>query len=171
MAARFEALTDALDEGLELPVTGRDGVERIYRIPEPSAEDGIRVEKVMSLAARLAAGGTAPDAQVLDDDEEIDLYRACLGSAYDQLLAEVSWSRFKHCSLTCMFWITQDKQTAQQYWVSGGDPSRMAPNRAARRQQQRPGSSESGTATSTRSRGSTNGTRADSPPRRRRRRG
>lgn len=166
----FEALDNFLDDYLELPVKGRDGQVRIYRIDDPSAEDGIRIEKITSLAARLAAGGKAPDAPVLDDDEERDLYRMCLGDAYDQLLDDgVKWAVFKHVALTAMFWVTTDKDTAKEFWKTGQQPGK-APNRAARRQASR-GSSASATANTTRSPASTSGTRAASPRRNRRGKG
>jgi len=160
--ASFKALGDFLDDYLELPVTGKDGVERIYRIEDPAAEDGLRVERVTSMAARLAMGGSAADAQALDDDEELDLYRLILGSTHDRLRAEVSWSRFKHVALTAMFWITADQKTAEAYWATGDNPGKAVPNRAARRQR-KPGSSASAAASTTRSRSSTSGTRAARP--------
>ncbi|MCD7440231.1 hypothetical protein K4B79_18630 [Streptomyces lincolnensis] len=165
---KFEALDAFLDDYLELPVKGRDGEVRVYRIEDPSAEDGIRIEKITTLAARLAAGGKAPDTPLLNDEEERDLFRMCLGDAYDQLLADgVKWGPFKHVSLTAMFWITADKSTAQEYWRTGQQPGKAA-NRAARRAQAKPGTSASAEANSTRTQGSTSGTRAGS---RRRRRG
>ncbi|MFJ6566219.1 hypothetical protein ACIQNU_02275 [Streptomyces sp. NPDC091292] len=166
MAADFQALDDFLGDGLELPVRGRDGVERIYHIEDPSAEDGIKIERITSLAARLAAGGAAPEGKVLDDEGEIDLYRLCLGAAYEPLRAEVSWSMFKHVALTVMFWVTTDSETAQQYWATGQHPGK-ARNREQRRQAQR-GSSASAAANTTSGPASTSGTRAASKPRRRR---
>ncbi|EGJ77688.1 hypothetical protein STTU_4899 [Streptomyces sp. Tu6071] len=162
MAQVFEALDTFLDDALELPVRGTDGVERTYRIPSPSAEDGLRVEKITRAAARMLQDGTEPDAESLSDDEERDLYRMLLGPVHDELLAATDWARFKHTALTVMFWVTADLDTARTYWASGGDPSQLAPNRAARRQAAR-GSSESAAASTTRSRGSTSGTRAASP--------
>lgn len=156
----FEALDAFLDEYLDLPVKGRDGQTRVYRIEEPSAEDGIRIERITSLAARLAAGGKAPDTPVLGDEEELDLYRMCLGDTYEQLRAELKWSAFKHVALTCMFWVTTDKDTAQQFWRTGQQPGK-APNREARRQASR-GSSASAAASTTPSPASTSGTRAGS---------
>ncbi|GGJ82082.1 hypothetical protein GCM10011583_12040 [Streptomyces camponoticapitis] len=164
MAERFEALDDFLDNALELPVTGKDGVERIYRIEDPAADDGLKVERITALAARAFAGGAAPTEDLLDDEEELDLYRLCLGDTCDKLLAEVGWTDFKRVALTAMFWITADLETAKACWKSGGDPNRLAPNRATRRQ--KPGSTESGAASTTRSRSSTSGTRAGSHRRR-----
>ncbi len=156
----FEALDNFLDDYLELPVKGRDGQTRVYRIEDPSAEDGIKIERITSLAARLAAGGKAPNAEVLGDDEELDLYRMCLGDEYEPLMRELKWAQFKHVALTAMFWVTTDKDTAREYWRTGQQPGK-APNRAARRQASR-GSSASAAANSTRTPGSTSGTRAGS---------
>jgi len=157
----FEALDNFLDNFLELPVKGRDGQIRVYRIEDPSAEDGIRIERITSLAARLAAGGKAPsNAEVLDDQAELDLYRMCLGAAYDPLMREVKWGPFKHVALTAMFWVTADKDTAKEYWRTGQQPGK-ASNREARRQASR-GSSGSATASTTSAPASTSGTRAAS---------
>ncbi|MFJ3021489.1 hypothetical protein ACIPH4_11125 [Streptomyces tendae] len=161
MAGTFEALDDFLSDGLTLPVTGQDGVTREYHIPDPSAEAGIKIERITSLAARLASGGAAPEKQILDDDEELDLYRLCLGGAYDRLKTETSWSMFKHVALTAMFWITTDEDTALEYWRTGEAPGKAARNRAERRAQSR-GSSAKGAASGTPSPASTSGTRAAS---------
>ncbi|MEU6222237.1 hypothetical protein [Streptomyces sp. NPDC047042] len=164
----FEALDAFLEDYLDLPVKGADGEVRVYRIEDPSAEDGIRIERVTALAARLKAGGKAPDTPVLDDQEERDLFRMCLGAAYDQLLADgVKWAAFKHVALTAMFWVVSDKETAREFWRTGQQSGKAA-NRAARRAQAKPGTSESAAANLTRSQASTSGTRAGS---RRRRKG
>jgi hypothetical protein len=157
----FEALDDFLSDGLTLPVKGKDGVVREYHIPDPSAEAGIKIERITSLAARLAAGGTAPNTAVLDDEEELDLYRLCLGPVYDKLRTETSWSMFKHVSLTVMFWVTTDEDTALQFWKTGEAPGKAARNRAERRAMSRD-SSAKGAANGTRSPASTSGTRAES---------
>ena len=157
----FEALDDFLSDGLTLPVKGEDGVVREYHIPDPSAEAGIKIERITSLAARLAAGGTAPNTAVLDDEEELDLYRLCLGPVYDKLRAETSLSMFKHVSLTVMFWVTTDEDTALQFWKTGEAPGKAARNRAERRQMSR-ASSAKGAANGTPSPASTSGTRAGS---------
>jgi hypothetical protein len=160
----FEALDDFLSDGLDLPVRGTDGVVREYHIADPTAEAGIKIERITTFAARLAAGGAAPEGRVLDDEEEIDLYRLCLGEAYEKLRAETSWSMFKHVSLTVMFWITTDEDTALQYWRTGEAPGKAARNRAERRQMSR-ASSAKGAAKGTPSPASTSGTKAASRPR------
>ncbi|MFI0530321.1 hypothetical protein ACH3XX_09755 [Streptomyces scabiei] len=161
MAAQFEALGDFLDDWLELPVRGKDGQMRTYRIPSPPAEDGLRVEEITKAAARLFLNGTSPDEELLDDDEEASLYRTVLGSMHDEILADLSWTRFRHVALTTMVWIVHDRDSAAKYWAAGSDPSRLAPNREARRQR-RSAPSASAAASTTRSRGSTSGTRAGS---------
>ncbi|MFK0062615.1 hypothetical protein ACIQTN_25735 [Streptomyces werraensis] len=165
---QFSALDDFLDDYLDLPVRGRDGEVRVYRIEDPPAEDGIRIERITTLAARLAAGQTRENLPVLDDDEERDLYRMCLGDAYDEMLADgVGWAQFKHVAMTAMFWVISDKETAQEFWQTGQQPGKAA-NREARRAQARRGTSGSGGANTTPQLASTNGTRAASRPRDRR---
>ncbi|MEU6342224.1 hypothetical protein ABZ883_14930 [Streptomyces sp. NPDC046977] len=154
MAARFDALDELFDDSLELPVGGKT-----YRIPSPSAEDGLKVQKIANLAVRLMAGGeVSEDTELLDDDGELDLIKLCLGPVYDELTADgVSWAWVRHLGMTSMLWITQGIDTARNYWKAGGDPSQMAPNREARRAAKKSGSAA---ASKTRSRGSTSGTSA-----------
>jgi hypothetical protein len=164
----FEALDNFLDDYLDLPVRVRGGEVRVYRIEDPPAEDGIRIERITTLAARLAAGQKAADLPVLDDDEERDLYRMCLGDTYDEMLADgVGWAQFKHVALTVMFWVIADKETAHEFWQTGQQPGK-APNREARRAQARRATSASAEASTTPRPASTSGTRADSRPRGRR---
>ncbi|NEB57664.1 hypothetical protein G3I48_36125 [Streptomyces griseus] len=162
MMAEFEALDAFLDDVLELPVTGKDGIERVYRIEDPAAVDGVKIEKITTLAARMVAGGAPVDSQALDDQEELDLYKMCLGDQYDVLLKDLRWSRFKHVAITAMMWITVDRETAAQYWKTGVQPGK--PNRAARRKQAARGSSAKGAASTTKPPASTSGTKTASQP-------
>ena len=142
----FKELGDLLDEGLSLPIKGKT-----YRVPPPSARTGLMVQGIMQAAAVAADGGT-PDRALLEDAAERDMYADVLGTAHAEMVADgVDWPTLKHCAITAMVWIVQDKDAAERYWNSGGDPNRAAPNRAARR-------ASSGTASSTRSRGSTSST-------------
>lgn len=142
----FEALGELLDETLELPISGR-----LYTVPAPSAEVGLRTQAIVHAAAVAADGGRVDD-QVLGDAAERDLYAELLGPAHEQMVADgVTWPALKHAAITTMVWVAQDKAAAEKYWNAAGDPSRLAPNRAARR-------SQSGGASSTTSRGSTSGT-------------
>ncbi|MFI7315140.1 DUF7426 family protein [Streptomyces hygroscopicus] len=150
MAARFEALDELFDDSLTLPFGDTE-----YVIPSPSAEDGLRIQKITSLAARLQAGGEAVDTTLLDDEEERDLLALCLGPVLDEMLSDgITWSRARHAGLTAMFWIVSGPEIAEKYWKTGGDPSLMAPpNRETRRAK-----SGSAAANSTKRRGSTSGT-------------
>ncbi|MFK0296683.1 hypothetical protein ACIQU6_40285 [Streptomyces sp. NPDC090442] len=151
----FRALGALLDDSLELPV-GKPGQERIYRVPAPSAETGLRVQQLVTAAGRAADGGEV-DADLVADAEERDLYADVLGTAYADLLAAgVTWPVLKHCAITAMVWIAQDKEAAERFWNAAGDPSRLAPNRAARRR--------SGGANSTRNPASTSGTSTRTAP-------
>lgn len=160
---QFEALDDFLGEGLDLPVRGEDGQVRTYHIADPSAEAGIKIERITSYAARLAAGGAPAEGKILDDEEEINLYRLCLGDAYDELEQDLSWTMFKHVALTVMFWVTTDEDTAREFWATGQAPGK-ARNRQERRQTSR-GSSARAAANGTPSPASMSGTRAASPRR------
>ncbi|WP_129308000.1 hypothetical protein [Streptomyces sp. L2] len=164
MAAQFEALGDFLDDYLELPVRCEDGQMRTFRIPSPPAKVGLRVDQITKTAAQVFLGGTDVDTAVLDDDEEKDLFRLVLGPVHDEIAAHLGWTRFRHVALTAMVWILNDRDAAAKFWA-GRDPSLLAPNRAARRQRnsQR---SESAAANTTRSRGSTSGTKAGGQRRR-----
>lgn len=159
---RFDALEEFLDDTLTLPVPCTDGKTRDFAIPSPSAEDGLRIEAIMSSATRAVAAaensdGSGPadaDMTVLDDAAEADLYRLALGSVYEELRAQAKWTMFRHVAMTAVMWHTAGVDTARRYWTTGADPEAVAPNRAQRR------AASSAAASKTRSRGSTSGTKA-----------
>lgn len=159
MAGRFKALDELLDEFIELPVPVGDGDDRklkTYRISSPSARDGLQLERITNLAVQLASGGENINTELLDDEEERDLYKMLLGDVFDEMVADgVKWVWLRHASLTCLMWVSSGLETAERFWGAAGDPERMAPNREARRSKQQAGSAA---ATSTPRRGSTNGT-------------
>ncbi|WP_053913659.1 hypothetical protein [Streptomyces sp. TP-A0875] len=152
----FNDVSELLDECLSLPIRGR-----IYTVPAPEAAMGLRTQQLIALAAAAADGQAVTlDDELMSDDEESDFYERLLGSAFDDMVADgVKWPLVKHAAVTSMIWIAQNKDAAERYWNSGGDPSRMAPNREARRR--------SGGASSTRSQGSTSGTSTRTAPRHR----
>jgi len=155
MGARFEALDGLLDDALTLPVPDQGGTVREYRIASPSAEDGLRIERITSIGVRAARTGQALDTELLDDNGERDLYRMLLGDTYEAMLADgVTWAWLKHTAKTALIWCSATTEDAQRFWASAGDPSRLAPppeNRATRR-------ASSAAASSTQRRGSTSGT-------------
>lgn len=164
---RFDALDEYLDDSLTLPVRGVDGTVREYTIPSPTAEDGLRVQRIMTSATRAVQAAesnnepAAADTAVLDDEAEADLFELALGKElFDQLKLDVSWPALKLVAMTAVMWITADLDTAERFWTSGGAPSQSGPNRAQRR-----AAGSSAAAKSTRSRASTSGTKAQ--PRRR----
>ncbi|MFI1677066.1 MULTISPECIES: hypothetical protein [unclassified Streptomyces] len=154
MAGNFAVLEEFQDDALTLPVRLSDGLVKEFRIPSPSAEDGLKVQKLMEQGARMADSGTPMDAEVLDDAQELDLFQTALGSAYVELMgAGLDWSRVRHVAMTAVMWITAGLEMAEKYWEAQGDPSRVAPpNRAARR------AASSAAASTTKRRGSTSGT-------------
>lgn len=131
----FKTLEEFLGDSLPLPVKCKDGTVRTFTIPSPPAEDGLRIEKIMSEGLRAANGGSPLDDAVLDDAEEVDLYRMALGSAYDDVFQHLDWPRFRHVAMTAVMWITGGLDIAEQYWNSDGDPkaAQAAQNRAQRR--------------------------------------
>lgn len=148
----FKTLEEFLGDCLELPVRCNDGETRTFIIPSPPAEDGLKVEKVMSEGIRAVNGRAPLNSQVLDDAEELDLYRLALGTAYDEIFKNVDWPRFRHIAMTSVMWITAGLDVAEQYWNSDGNPKAApGPNREARR--------SSGAASTTRQPGSTSGTK------------
>jgi hypothetical protein len=156
VAGGFEALDDLFDDSLTLPVKGVDGTTRRFVIASPPGEDGLRVQNIVTLATRLFHGGEAVDTTVLNDDEEIDLFRLALGGeVYADLCAFAPWSRVRHAAMTAVFWVVSGRQAAERYWKAGRTGEAPAPNREARRH---PKKSGSGAAKSTPRRGSTSGT-------------
>lgn len=115
---------------------------RVYRIPSPSAKDGLRLARLASLAVR--ANDEDPGAKVteddlasidLDDAEERDLYRMALGSAYQEMLDDgVSWVRIQRLGRYMFFYFGMSPESAEQALRSGVlSGEAKAPNRATRR--------------------------------------
>lgn len=172
MAGRFEALDELLDEFIELPVPVGDGDDRkikTYRIDTPSARDGLMIERITNAAVQIANGGENINVEMLDDEEERELYQMLLGDTFGKMLDDgVKWAWMRHVSLTVLMWVSSGLDTAEKYWKAAGDPERLAPNREARRSKQQ---GSSAAAKSTRSRGSTSGTNRSQGSKGRRRQG
>lgn len=148
MPGKFDSLNELLDETIDLPILGK-----VYKIQSPSSKDGLKVEKITNIAIQMANGGKNVNTEVLNDDEERDLFQLCLGATYQELLEDgVPWVWLRHAALTAMMWISTGMSAAEKYWASAGNPETQAPNRAARR------ATGSAAVNSTKRRGSTNGT-------------
>lgn len=157
MAGKFEALDELLDESIDLPVPStKHPQRRVYKIASPNARDGLAIERITNTAIQLANGGENINTELLNDDEERDLFRTLLGSTYDEMLEDgVNWVWLRHAALTVLMWVSSGLNTAEQFWAAAGNPERLARNRAERRSKQQAGSAAE---TSTRGRASTSGT-------------
>lgn len=156
--ARFEALDDLFDDCLELPIPGRDGTKRTYRIPSPPADDGLTILRVTTLATKLMAGGEPSDSEMLDDDEERDLIAMALGPAAAEMSADgVDWAWTRHAGLTAVLWVSRGIEDAEAFWRAAGDPTKLAApqNREQRRAAVKSGSAK---AAGTKRQGSGSGT-------------
>ncbi|GHC26962.1 MULTISPECIES: DUF7426 family protein [Streptomyces rochei group] len=100
---------------LELPIVGRDGVTRTYRISDPPAEDGLSVDQLVQRAARMSMAGQ-DDAMLLDDDEEQALYRRVLGEAYGPLVAEAAPEEVRRAALAVLCWLSSGHEAALRFW-------------------------------------------------------
>jgi len=149
--ANFKDLDELLDDTLKLLIVGVT-----YVVPAPSAERGLYCQRVLAAGVSVAAGEepTGPP-PVLDDGQELDLYSRCLGTAYDQMVADnVSWPRIRHAGITAFLWIASGEDLAAAWWR--GDPNALSPNREARRAT----SASTGAASKIRPRASTSGTKS-----------
>lgn len=130
----FRDLSEVLDAGLSLPYKGKS-----YTVPPVDAETGLRLQRLAEVAAQAAKAaerGEPLDEIALDDDEEVDLYRDALGTAYDEMLADrVPWPMLKVAGVTAWLDAAVSREAAEAYWNSAGnpDPEALAGNRATRR--------------------------------------
>lgn len=153
MGTGFEELDDFLDDSLTLPINGRD-----YVIPAVPGKDGLWAQRVLEEVERAKKDGDA-DAGRLDDGDERLLYQRMLGPVFDEMLDDgVTWQRISHAAMTVFFWTTSSRETAEKYWKSGGDPERLRSAGSTPRQGSRRASAAAGS--TTRSPGSTSGTKA-----------
>lgn len=153
----FKDLRETLAPGLPLPIGGKT-----YLIKPISAEVGLRMQDLMSVAAKVAKAKqdnteytpSEDDTAVLTDAAEADLFKDALGDTWDEMLADnVSFEELKLCALTVIFHATQGAEFAEGYWNAGGKAP--APNREARRTATR---TRTGAASTTRKRASQSGT-------------
>lgn len=137
-----------LDSGLILPINGKK-----YQVPEPNAELGLRLEVLMNSANRE----TDRYRQVLSDQEEHDLYSELLGPAYDEMIADgVSYPVMKLAATTAMIHFVISAEAAEVTWNQG-----VTKGKAGKPRNSRPATRPTtGAASTTKSRGSTSGTRS-----------
>ena len=116
----FADLDEFFDDTLKLPIGGKT-----YVIRSVDAETGLWCQRMMESAAVVSAGAQLSEGDVdgllLDDDQERDLFRRVLGATYDEMVADkVSWERLKHAGTTAFMWAAGNKETAEEFWLSGG---------------------------------------------------
>lgn len=117
----FDDLGEALAPTLDLPVAGR-----IYKVPSPPAVVGLRMQALFSgAAAHRLAGVPASKAMVLDDEQEIDLYRDALGPVHAEMVDDgCTLEQIKHAGMTAFIWHVAGVELARTYWQTpaGGTP-------------------------------------------------
>lgn len=101
---------------LKLPVG-----EKTYVVESPDADTGLWVHAMMGTALATDAG------LVLDDDEEVNLFRRVLGPTYDEMRADkVRWPVLKRAGSTAVMWIAFGEDAAEAVW--NGSAEGKAPN-------------------------------------------
>jgi len=147
----LEALESFLfGDTLELTLRGRT-----YVVPPPDAKTGLLCQRMMSVTADALSGRkTAPKASTqLDDGEELDLYERLLGPVtWAQVMDPangLNWPAVQHMGTTALIWAAFDKESALEFWKSGGRPKaapapavkvpqdRKSPRTTAKRTQKR----------------------------------
>lgn len=170
--ARFGNLDQYLDPHLTLALKGKDGQERDYLIPLPSAELGLWCRRIAQTAGEVTAASSdeelrqagdraaarAKDLPVLDGDLSFD--ERLLGSAYPQMITDgVADPYVMFAAKTVYVWIIAGEEGAERWWRAGGRPEAPSPaNRQERRALQRTGGSRTAEAGGTNAPRSTSGT-------------
>lgn len=128
-------LRAALDGTLKLPIGGTT-----YEVQPISAAAGLRFQDLMGIAQKAKQAQDAgedyspdqDDVEVMNDQQENDLYRDALGDTYDLMVEDgVAFAELKLAALFVTFHAVYGEEFAEAYWNAGGKAPR--PNRAARR--------------------------------------
>lgn len=142
MVDDFGQLFDFLDDdALRMPVKSMKYPEgKVYAIPSPSAEVGLRLQALATISAKVERKMevTKEDAArlQLDDDQEREFIEQVLGAAYGEMKADgVSWVRIQKVTQYAYVAFTQSKaaadKAAAEGLFSGGKVQAL--NREARR--------------------------------------
>lgn len=122
-------LNEVLDLVLRLPVGGKT-----YVVDPPPAHIGAHLLNRLTFGIAADAGIDLGEEQaraiVVDEEGMPDFARQCLGSAYDQMVADgVAQPQLEFCVTTALFAWTIGKAFAEEYWESGGKLVRPAEQR------------------------------------------
>lgn len=112
----FRDLDQFYDDNLRLPIGGK-----VYVVPPVDARTGIALQRMLGTAIAASGGAEikAEDLAVmeLDDDGEKDMYQRCLGTAWDEMVADgVSWPRLRHAGITAFMWAAGNRELAETVW-------------------------------------------------------
>lgn len=103
----LKAFEEFLEAPLILPIGGKN-----YTIPPVSAVDGVRLSETL-YAARTGADDVS-------DDSELDLYKQCLGTAYDAMTADgVPFAALIRAGKTAMYDFLGGREAAERFWNTG----------------------------------------------------
>lgn len=110
----FADLSEILDPTLRLPIRGKT-----YVIPPVSAAVGLRLQALRAVITRQKLTGSERESLRLGDNEELDLVRDCLGTAYGEMVADdVPWEHVKHAGMTAYIRWTTGEAAAETFWRS-----------------------------------------------------
>lgn len=172
MALKLTEYRKYQDPTLTLEVPGRDGVEREYVIPEPSAELGLWCEGVAQLPMQVGEDSTPEEIEAIAETlnslpelkDGLTLGQKLMGSAYEAMMADgVTHPTIKHCAGTVFAWIIGGEVSATKFWQRGSGEAPGPANRAQRRAAKAASSSRTtstGAAPTTRRRASGSGTKS-----------
>lgn len=113
---------------------------KVYRIPSPDAETGLRLTGLANIAAKAAQNMTVQNSDVaklkMDDDEERDFMAQVMGPVRDEMIADgVSWVTIQRMNQYAFAYFAVSPQAAERGVESGAFAGKApAPaNRAERR--------------------------------------
>ncbi|WP_438872660.1 DUF7426 family protein [Paractinoplanes pyxinae] len=150
---------------------GRDGVEREYTVPLPSAELGLWCQMMADAAGRIHSTSTVEEMQeiIARIEEEVPelsvenwaMTKRVLGTAYDEMAADgVSHHHIQFCGHTAYAWIVGGEEPAERFWKSGGQGE--APGPANRQERRAAGRTSTASASGTRKAASSRTTKSRS---------
>lgn len=156
MAPTFPDFAASQDTQLRLPINGKT-----YVIAPMSAKDGLWAQTMMDTMIRgMVAESADPDkpappatgvGKVLDDGQERDFYRTCLGAAYDEMLADdVPWVAIGRAAQTVYLYTTVGEEAAISRWTEAAPGKALRPSRSGAGRSTKKPASGSGTRTSRR---------------------
>jgi hypothetical protein len=122
----LQDLDELIDPVLRLPIHGKT-----YEVRSPSAELGIKLERLFQSAIAQSAGVSASDISdiKLSDDEERNLYKQLLGPVWDEMVVDdLPWVYVKHVGVTALLWVAGGLDAAEAYWSTApGEAKRPEP--------------------------------------------